>query len=88
MENHETTQTLKVPNTRRALAIYDATWKDRQKLWDAVETDADVAKADAADKEALDNVRRAFYEDTKDRNSLGNCMIATLSYLRELESKY
>jgi hypothetical protein len=37
---------------------------------------------------AEDEVRKAFYEDTKDRNCLDNCMIVSIGWLREMVDKY
>lgn len=37
---------------------------------------------------AEDEVRKAFYEDTKDRNCLENCMIVSIGWLREMVDKY
>lgn len=34
--------------------------------------------------DAENEVRKAFFEDTKDRNSLDNCMLVGISWLRKI----
>lgn len=64
--------------TRAALAHYDATSEAR-----AIEHNADMAAWAAAEKAAINEVRRAFHADTADRNRLDQAMSAQLDWLRE-----
>lgn len=64
-----------MPHTVAALAEYEKTQPARQALWDAAETNEDVAACEAADLEALNLMRVAYYEDTKGINRLDNCML-------------
>jgi hypothetical protein len=75
---------LDLTNTAQALAEYDKTYSARLRMLDEALTDAAVNAWGVAVKEAVDKVRRAFYEDTKDRNSLCGCMATSISYLRVL----
>jgi hypothetical protein len=68
--------------TRKALEEYDASQMHRDSLLENIETDEDVKKWNQVEKESLDRVRVAFYEDTKDRNSKSNCMLLDLPTLR------
>lgn len=69
-------------NTRMAFVEFDTTKPEREAAWKNVATDADVLACETADKAALDKVRVAFYEDTKDINNLAHCMIVSLLDLR------
>lgn len=60
-------------STRKALALYDASQADRDKLWNDVQSDRDVLAAEKADADALALVQEAFWEDTKAYNSRANC---------------
>lgn len=55
--------------------------------WDAAEDDKGVAEAVRFEKSCEDDVRRAFFEDTKDRNCLQNCLLVGISTLREWVGK-
>ena len=43
-----------------------------------------ITVAMPAYNEAENVVRRAFHEDTKDRNSLDNCMLVGINWIRKL----
>jgi hypothetical protein len=68
--------------TRAALAHYDATYEVR-----AIEHNDDMAAWAAAERAALDEVRRAFCADTCDRNRLDQAMGAQIDWLREWASR-
>jgi hypothetical protein len=69
--------------TNKALDVYLAAQAERDKLWDAIETTEDVYIAERAEKEALEQVQRAFYTDTQTINNLADCMTVPLkSFMR------
>ena len=68
-----------LPRTRAALAHYDATYEER-----AITHNADMTAWAAAEKAVLDDVRRALFEETSDRNRLGTVMAVPLPILREI----
>ena len=72
------------PHTKVALEEYDMGQPKRQRLYDAAGTDEEVRTWETREKEDLDKVRRAFFEDTKHHNSLDNCMIVDLKFLRKM----
>lgn len=71
-------------HTRKALEHYDFTAPTRAMSWDYVECADDVMACEAADKEALDLVREAFYLDTHDINSKDNCMRVDIDFMRKM----
>lgn len=75
---------LKCEATSIAIDEYDKTASIREALFEAVRTNDDVIEWVQAEKEAVDKVRRAFYEDTKDRNSKSACMIVDIHTMRQL----
>jgi hypothetical protein len=77
---------LTLDNTKVALARYDAGQPARDAYLDAAQTDGEVYRWMLDQKIAADEVREAFFEDTKDRNSHDNCMIVEIAWLRELVS--
>lgn len=80
--------TLNLVNTALALRDYDRDAPAREKLWKDAETDEDIFEWRYQEKDASDDVRRAFWADTKDRNSYDSCMVVGISYIRELLKKY
>ena len=72
-------------HTRAALAKYEMGAALRQAFWEVAEfeSSADVHRLEAADKAALDEVRAAFYQDTKDVNSVGDCMLVDIGFMRK-----
>ena len=80
---------LKLTRTKIALESFDRFIEAYNRKWEKTEeinnkTALLLLKAyDAAENV----VRRAFYEDSKDRNSLDNCMLVGISWLRELVAK-
>ena len=71
---------LDLSNTAEALERLDSMMPKIQAKWDAageagMDTDEAVAEAQRFEKCWEDEVRRAFYEDSKDRNCLDNCML-------------
>ena len=75
-------------HTRAALKTYNETRKERDDYLDAAETDGEVYKWNLMEKAALDKVREAFFEDTKDRNSKDNCMILDLPTLEKWAKEF
>lgn len=71
--------------TRTALALKELDRKlpeiDRQ--GGAAMTDKEVAAWVRARQVAEDEVRKAFYFDTRDRNTQENCMLTSIGHLRE-----
>ena len=78
------TRDLKLTRTRAALELFDRGEPALDAQLDRAETDEEVSQWSQAHKAASDQVREAFYQDTKDRNCRENCMIVELSWLREL----
>jgi len=72
------------PKTVAALEVYDKGAQEREALFDNATTDGDVYCALLMDKRAADRIRVAFADDTADRNSLENCMIVDLAWVRQL----
>lgn len=70
-----------------AIAVYDAGIAARADAWDNVDNDADVMACEREDKRALDEVRAAFYELTKDRNSFSAAMLADLPFMRRVAER-
>jgi hypothetical protein len=87
---------LKLENTAMALKKLDKAELDFNKESD------ELLKSDLSGKEVNERflqmlkeleqmksfVRFAFFQDTKDRNCLDNCMIVSISWLREMVCKY
>ena len=69
---------------KAALAEYDRTAPEREKLWESIKNNDDVHRAEQADQQALLMVQEAFYQLTKDRNSLKNCRLVSIKYIREV----
>ena len=67
-----------------ALTEYDRTAPERAAAWDAIESQADIEAAQATDKVALLPVQDAFYELTKDRNSLADCRCCDIKFMRSV----
>lgn len=67
-----------------ALSEYDRTRPEREKLWDDVESNEDVAIAEKADKDALVKVQEAFYQVTKNRNSREHCARVDIDFARQV----
>lgn len=70
--------------TKAALALYDAGEPARDAQLDRAEHEGEVYRWISDQKIAVDQVREAFFQDTKDRNSHDNCMIVDIAWLREL----
>lgn len=72
-------------NTRAALVEFDAGKPEREAMWQpkALKTLADCAKAEAAEKKALEKVQLAFYQDTKHINCLDNCRRVDIGFMRQ-----
>lgn len=75
---------LDLTRTRAALAKYDAEEPGREAMADSAQTDQDVSAWQKAEHDAEREVREAFFQDSKDRNSHSNCMVAGLDWLRRL----
>lgn len=61
--------------TGQALRVYDAHRIVRNALWEAAVETFDVYVAEQADKEAAELVHQAFFEDTKEFNSIERCRL-------------
>lgn len=70
--------------TRAALAEFDRTAGEREFLFQHAKTPKDMNDWKFAEARAIEKVRRAFYEDTADRNRWSQCKVVTLSALREM----
>jgi uncharacterized protein YecA (UPF0149 family) len=79
---------LNLVHTRAALKKYHETLPERETYLDNAETDGEVYKWNLMEKAALDEVREAFHEDTKDRNSKDNCMILDLPTLEKWAKEF
>lgn len=72
----------KFPKLVAALQDYDATAAERQRLWDAILTDDDLEKAQAADRAALRKVQMAFFSEPDQPNCVDNCLLVDIENLR------
>lgn len=71
-------------HSKKALDHYDKVDAPRVDwLFEQATTDAEVHAAVRAEEESILKVRKAFFEDTKGINSLSNCMIVTLDFVRK-----
>lgn len=71
-------------HTAAALIEFDAGAAARSRAWDTVDTNEDVAAAEQAEAEALRAVQEAFHRDTADINSLANCHLVDLGFMRRM----
>lgn len=66
----------KFERTSEALRVYDEGKPARAKWWDELVNDtAELAAAEEMDAKAVELVHQAFYEDTKQFNSLEQCRL-------------
>lgn len=81
---------LNLDRTRAALSVYDGGQHTRNEQWNRCRTNADVGRAQAADREAADLVREAFALDTADRNARENAYLIhpDSPWLRQLVRRY
>ena len=70
-------------NTKEAIVYYDSTLDHRDKIWDKIQNETDVRRAETMDKMALQQVQFAFYADTNDVNALEHCKLMNISQLRK-----
>lgn len=70
--------------TRKMILWLDRTDAKRQRALDLADTEEKALAALAAFEAADNAVRKAFHLDTNDRNSLDNCMIVDVSWLRKI----
>lgn len=78
----------KFPHTKKALEEYDAGLATRLKFYDLTSNNEEFWIVWYGEQAAIRAVQDAFYEDTKDVNSLEKCRSTTLDYLRPLVSRY
>ena len=80
---------LSVENTKAALLELEKAENAFNKGVDSLETNQglDILSLLHTVEEAENDVRRGFYEDSKDRNSLDNCMLVNIGWLREMVAK-
>lgn len=67
-----------------ALIEYDRGLDRRNADWQKVDSAPSLEACKKADAEALHKVRLAFYEVTKDRNSLESAMQVDISFMRKI----
>jgi uncharacterized protein YegJ (DUF2314 family) len=79
---------LDLTRTKAALAIYDAKLPKLDAMLEAAQTDTEVNTYQLAVSSAEELVRIAFFLDTKDRNRISHCLVADLSWLRELVARH
>jgi hypothetical protein len=79
---------LSVENTKAALLELEKAEKAFSKGVDTLETNLDILSLLHTVEEAEKDVRRSFYEDSKDRNTLDNCMLVSIDWLREMVAKH
>jgi len=81
---------LSVENTKAALLELEKAEKAFSKGVDTLETNQglDILSLLHTVEEAEKDVRRSFYEDSKDRNTLDNCMLVSIDWLREMVAKH
>lgn len=77
----------KFTKTREALAKYDESQPARDQAWARAMSNSDVAMAQKADQEALDLVRKAFLEDTSDRNTWDQVKVVDIHFMRRMTAK-
>ena len=77
---------LTLTNTKVALAGLDKFIETWNRKWDNPEkiNNKTATLLLKAYDEAENVVRRAFHEDTKDRNCLDNCMLVGINWIRKL----
>lgn len=75
------------PHSKTALEELQLSQPTLNKMLDEATTDEEVQQAILEEKEALNKVRRAFYKDTRDRNSLDNCLLADVPWIAEVVRK-
>lgn len=75
------------PNTRAAVVEYDAGMNERDRAWDAIESNDDVKACEERDKAALRKVQEVFHQDTSDINSLDHCYLVGINYLRQISKE-
>jgi hypothetical protein len=71
---------LDLTHTKPALQAYDAVHAEL----DAVETNEEFDAWKVRHDKALDDLRMAFYEDTKSRNNIDHCRAAGPDFFRRL----
>jgi hypothetical protein len=69
-------------NSRVALAEFDRGAPARDLLLDEASIYLDVKAWELIEKQATDAVRLAFYQDTREINSLSTCMIVDIAFIR------
>jgi hypothetical protein len=71
-------------NTRLALLTYELGYWEREADWASVESDLEIERCAANDAAALRKVQEAYYQDTKHINSLENCLLVDLQFMRRM----
>lgn len=76
-------------NTKAALIVYDAAKPEYDSLWEKVDSEETLKAAQSFDEAAMNKVRKALFEDTKEFNSLEFCMLINPddSWFRNLVKK-
>jgi hypothetical protein len=67
-----------------ALNAYDLAMLEVNKLWGEVQTERDISTLIHKEEKELEKVQMAFYEVTKDRNSMEHCKLADLDFMRKM----
>jgi len=73
---------MNLPNTRKALAIFDAGKEDREALFRAIKKDTGYEIWRTAEIEAVRKVQEAFFSDEENPNPLDKCYLVSIKTLR------
>ena len=73
-----------IANPAAALISYDAGKPARELSWQMAESNADVERAELADKLALCSVQDAFHVDTHDLNNKDHCRQVDIAFMRRM----
>lgn len=73
---------LRMLHCRKALLEFDAGQAERDRVFKIVENMETAQVAFDAEDSAIEKLRLAFYEDTKDRNSRADCMEVGVDFVR------
>ncbi len=80
-------KTLTLDYSKKALLDLDVAEKAFNSGLNTVTSNREWDALLATLRAAEDDVRRAFYEDTRDRNTLDNCMVVGIKWIREMCAK-
>jgi len=72
------------PRTRAALQVFQERLPEFDRKFSTVQSNDDMVSWQKSYKAAEDNVREAFWLDTRDYNSHSVCMVVEIQHLRNL----